>query len=101
MNGNCLACKCPYQSLPKPKEMQYLPIPGSVKEMVSQKLAMGVTTERILDGGLLLLIPVLSHIKAEAYFYTSQICQQASIQDRLQVWISIMQQPFYSTSCSF
>ena len=37
---------------PSQKEMQYLPIPGSVKEMVSQKLAMGVTTEIILNGGL-------------------------------------------------
>ena len=31
-------------------EMQYLPLTKDVKEEVSHKLAMGVTTETILDG---------------------------------------------------
>ena len=36
-------------------EMQYLPLTKDVKEEVSHKLAMGVTTERILDGVYILI----------------------------------------------
>lgn len=35
---------------PNRLEMQYIPLPEDVKDTVSQKLALGVTMERILDG---------------------------------------------------
>ena len=31
-------------------ELRFLPLPGSTKQVVSQKISLGIPTERILDG---------------------------------------------------
>ena len=49
--SQCMVCEWTHQSLAKSiRNALNIPLADDVKDIVSQKLAMGVTVERILDG---------------------------------------------------